>query len=79
MAYGFKVLRAICPAKCSDKILFSCQFLSRRTREWLISKKKRLNVIFFPLEIICVSIFFLVTSLVMFRFCVPSEKISGTI
>ncbi len=36
LAYGFKVLLAVCPAKCSDIFLFSCRFLLRRTRERLI-------------------------------------------
>jgi hypothetical protein len=35
-AYRFKVLLAVCPAKYSDFFLFPCQFLLRRTREWLI-------------------------------------------
>jgi hypothetical protein len=35
-AYGFKVLLAICPAKCSDNFLVSCQFLLHRTCERLI-------------------------------------------
>ncbi len=35
-AYGFKVLLAVCPAKCSDFFLFSCHFQLRRTRERLI-------------------------------------------
>jgi hypothetical protein len=67
-AYGFNVLLANCPAKCSEIFLFSCQFLSRRTHEQLIIKKNRLNVNFCSPEIICVRSFFLAISLVMCRF-----------
>jgi hypothetical protein len=33
-AFGFTVLLANCPAKCSEIFLFFCQFVSRRTHEF---------------------------------------------